>query len=433
MSLEFRPRSTHWLAVFHLLTGRETISLPVLIKVRRPAKISEPGDEEFEISRARAQDAHDEMKANLVSPQRAIRAAQTIVEIATHSTEETPVISGMHEVWKTLDRTEDELAQGTIDNHLGYFNHFCLFMSTNCKTITDLRLVNVRMVKKWAAQLKEDGYLGKTFNNYVGGLSAMYGAATVDFGIFNPFSAIKRAPLKGVTAHRKPFTLAEVIRIYVACLTDLLVGPLVIVALNTGMRRADCARLKWVDVNLVEGFIKVIAEKTGEMMEMPILAKLREVLEQQPRTSEYVFPAVAALFNADTDNTNHLTLRLKKILKLAGIDYDKRNDEFVSPIKRLRKPSISGMHAMKTTFVTIALDAAVPESTVKKIVGNQVVEIVLKHYYRPAREQMASTMRSLMPSALTGEKANDSLRDLLLKMEEANWRELRDMALKLAK
>ncbi len=354
-----------------------------------------------------------------------------VVEMATQRTEKIPEIKNMHEVWKTLDRTEGDLDEGSIANNLVYFSHFIRFMTSNYRTITDIRLLNVRMTKEWAGQLKKDGYLGKTFNNYVAGLSAMFGVVALDLGLVNPFGSIKRASLKGVTAHRKPFTLEEVISIYGACATDMVVGPIIILALNTGMRRADCALLKWVDVNLAEGFINVTAQKTDEKMDMPILTKLREVLEKQPRAGEYVFPEIAGLFNSKTNNTNHITLRLKKILKVAGIDYDERNDEFISPIKRLRKASISGMHAMKTTFVTIALDAGVPVSTVKKIVGNQVVEIVLKNYYRPAREQIANKMRTLLPTELTGEKAKDSLRGLLMKMEESNWREVRVQLLKM--
>lgn len=431
MSLEFRHRSTHWLAVFVLPTGRKTITLSVPIQGQRPAKITQRGDVAFEASRVRAQVAHDELKARLVNPQRAIRAAQEAIELATQSSGASVQLAELHEIWQTLGRADGELAPATVANHLAYARHFLRFMSAHYQKITDPRLVSVRMATEWSGQLKKDGYQGKTFNNYVAGLSAMFCAATVGLGTPNPFSAIKRAALKGTTAHRKPFTLAEVVRIYEACRTDALVGPMVIVALNTGMRRADCAQLKWSDVNLAEGFIRVFAGKTGEMMDMPILTKLREVLEQRPRTSAYVFAEAAALFNAPKDNTNRVTLQLKKILKAAGIDYDRRNDEFVSPVKRLRKASISGMHAFKTTFVTIALDAGVPEPTVKKIVGNQVVDVVLKHYYRPAREEMANKMRALLPSALTGEKASDSLRDLLIKMEASSWRELRDRALQM--
>ena len=433
MALEFRPGSTHWTAVLYLPTGKKAFPLKEPIKGQRSAKVSEPGDREFEASRVRAQVEHDELKAKILDPLRAIRAAQTVVEVATQTTQMVPARTAMLESWQNANRRGVTLAQATIDNHRRYFAHFNAFMDLNYKHVVDLRLLNATIVDRWARQLKSDGYLAKTFNNYVGGLSALFCATTVGLGLANPFRAICRVSLKGITAHRKPFTVEELPLIYDACMTDPMVGPLVVVALNTGMRRSDCALLTWADVHLEEACITVIAQKNREQVGIPIFAKLREVLEKQPHKGKYVFPEVAALFTAEKDNRNHVTLRLKKILKVAGIDYDTRNDEFVTNVKRLRKASISGMHAMKTTFVTIALGAGVSESTIKKIVGNEIVEIVLKHYFKPGRELIANNLRTLLPSALTGEKPQATLRDLLMNMDENNWRAVRTQALKLVK
>ena len=177
--------------------------------------------------------------------------------------------------------------------------------------------------------------------------------------------------------------------------------------------------------------MQVISSKTSEPMQIPIFAKLRSVLEKQSRRTAYVFPEVAKLFTSKTDNTKIIIVRLKRILKLAGIDYDKRNLEFTSKAKRLRQASISGMHAMKTTFVTIALNAGVPEATVKKVVGNQMVDVVLKHYYRPGREMVAESMRTHLPAELTGEQPSESVHGLLLSMNGANWEVIRDRVLRM--
>ena len=199
------------------------------------------------------------------------------------------------------------------------------------------------------------------------------------------------------------------------------------------MRRRDCILLQWRHVDLKGGFIVCRAHKTDELLQMPIFAPLRAVMEGRPRTSKYVFPEAAAIFLAEKDNRNFFLLRLKKILAVAGIDYDARND-FHSGHVRLRKASLSGWHAFKATFITMALNAGVPVELLKKAVGNKAVEVVLENYYAPSREHLSRILSNALPSALTGQKSMiESPRELLQRMDEGNWREIRALMLSIVK
>ncbi|MFN3467616.1 MAG: site-specific integrase, partial [Candidatus Brocadiales bacterium] len=67
--------------------------------------------------------------------------------------------------------------------------------------------------------------------------------------------------------------------------------PIVITALNTGMRLGEILSLKWEQVDLCHGFILLDRTKSGDRREIPINTTLRTVFEAIPHgpESEYVF------------------------------------------------------------------------------------------------------------------------------------------------
>ena len=69
-----------------------------------------------------------------------------------------------------------------------------------------------------------------------------------------------------------------------------------------------------------------------------------------------------------------------------------------------RAASIRDWHALRATFVTLALAAGVPVELVRRVTGHATVEIVLKHYFRPDREQFKQALAGAMPGILTGGK-----------------------------
>ncbi len=64
--------------------------------------------------------------------------------------------------------------------------------------------------------------------------------------------------------------------------------------------------------------------------------------------------------------------------------------------------SILDWHALRTTWVTLALSAGIPLELVRRVTGHATVEIVLKHYFRPGREQFKNALAGAMPAVLTG-------------------------------
>jgi hypothetical protein len=78
-----------------------------------------------------------------------------------------------------------------------------------------------------------------------------------------------------------------------------------------------------------------------------------------------------------------------------------------TPRKRgQRAASVRDWHALRTTFVTLALSAGVPVELVKRVTGHQTTAIVMEHYFRPDREQFRAALTGALPEVLTGKTEN---------------------------
>ena len=79
------------------------------------------------------------------------------------------------------------------------------------------------------------------------------------------------------------------------------------------------------------------------------------------------------------------------------------------PKGRARRASILDWHAMRVTWVTLALSAGVPMEVARLVTGHRTVEVVLKHYFKPGREHLRSVLGDKLPDVLTGGKEKPKL------------------------
>ena len=77
---------------------------------------------------------------------------------------------------------------------------------------------------------------------------------------------------------------------------------------------------------------------------------------------------------------------------------------------RQKAASILDWHALRTTYVTLALSAGVPMELVRRVTGHATVDVVMKHYFRPDREQFKAALTDAMPEELTGSKTKEGLK-----------------------
>jgi integrase len=74
-------------------------------------------------------------------------------------------------------------------------------------------------------------------------------------GGVNPFDGVPSREQS--TIFRKPFSADELSAIIEAAQSDDFIRPIIVTGICTAMRRGDCCRLRWVDVDMVARFINV--------------------------------------------------------------------------------------------------------------------------------------------------------------------------------
>ena len=70
---------------------------------------------------------------------------------------------------------------------------------------------------------------------------------------------------------------------------DIQIGHMMLLALYTGMRKSELIKLRWADVDLDSGFIRLRDTKGKRDMTIPLNRSARDILEGHPRQGEHVF------------------------------------------------------------------------------------------------------------------------------------------------
>ena len=144
----------------------------------------------------------------------------------------------------------------------------------------------------------------------------------------------------------------EAARLIEACSNTL--RPIVVTALNTGMRRGEILSLTWDRVNLRERFLTLVGTKNGESREVPLNRTMVELLASLPRSSEHVF----------TNRDGEPYHCVKKIYSLA-----------------LRKAGIENFrfHDLRHTWASHLAMSGVDLLTVKELGGWKSLQMVQRY------------------------------------------------------
>ena len=195
--------------------------------------------------------------------------------------------------------------------------------------------------------------------------------------------------------HREMQTLpVEQLQSFLREARDSGVFELYYLELATGLRRGELLGLKWEDIDLERGDLRVrrqIARINGEVVEAPLKTKnayrtlpLAEdtigVLEAQRKktgSSQWVFPSTTG-GPISPDSVLHM---LHRVLKRAGLP-------------RVR------FHDLRHTFATLALQNGVDVKTVSGMLGHFSAGFTLDTYATASQRQAAKTMGGILSGSL---------------------------------
>jgi len=139
--------------------------------------------------------------------------------------------------------------------------------------------------------------------------------------------------------------------------------PLIICALQTGMRRGEIFNLKWSCIDFEYEFAELLETKSGKSRRVPISSKFMEVLNNLNRDGEYVFT------NPNTGKPyNDIKTSFHTVLKKANIE----NFRF---------------HDFRHTAATRMLEKGADIRTVQEILGHSSVIITQRYTHTTAQHK----------------------------------------------
>ena len=442
MSLELRRGVSEWWYGTFKTNGRKfTKNLGVKVQGVVPTSLREMGDIVFERSRAKAQAASEKFQEELKRRSSAEELVQTIHEIRTGARVSSIPLTEMGTRWSGVLRRRP-LSASYQKQKVACIDRFVRFVKKASPSLHEMAQVHAPLATSFCQAEMARGVAAKTYNHTLIHLRSVFHVLRKEAGIAeNPFAVI---PLQdGETVFRKPFSVEELSLLEEKAKADPFIYPLIVTGMCTAMRRGDCCTLLRSSVDLEGGFVTVKTAKTGETVQIPIFPLLRGVLEKAlakpaPRPPFYVFPELEAHYRINPD---HLTDRVRRVMKAAGF-FNPKDNEAQPPSRGavqqerehgLRKASLRDFHSLRVTWVTVALTAGVPLEIVQKVTGHRTTAIVLKHYFQPGREEFRRTLAGKLP-ALLGDRSKPAaeafnvadLRAKLTAMEPTTWRLIRD-------
>ena len=231
------------------------------------------------------------------------------------------------------------------------------------KTIQD---IGPELIERYKAKRKTE-VSPATVNRDLAFLKTMFNKA-VEWG------RLESSPVKNVKKFKEPNSKERILgpdemkRLIDVANNHL--EPILIIALNTGMRRGEILSLKWENINLSKRCIHLEDSKSGKSRDIPMNGLVIEALSAIAQNSEYVFP---------NPRTGGPIEDIKTAFKTAC-----KNAE----IKGLR------FHDLRHTAATRMVEAMVDLVTVSKILGHSSIQMTMR-YAHPTPENMRRAVERL--------------------------------------
>ncbi|MGO9612819.1 MAG: tyrosine-type recombinase/integrase [Dissulfurispiraceae bacterium] len=243
-----------------------------------------------------------------------------------------------------------------------------------------LRRFNTMLIEQYQSEKIQKGYKPATINRLIATLSHMFTKA-IEWDMVEEETLKRIRIVKLLPENNKRLcylSKEECQTLLYNC--DAHVKPIVITAMNTGMRQGKILNLKWDNVDLRHGFISLNQEQTknAERKEIPINHTLRAALQGVTRRVDiaYVF-----YDNASGKPCRDAKRSFKAALKRSGITDFK-------------------FHDLRHTFASHLVMAGVDLTAVKELLGHKDIKMTLRYaHLAPSRKLKAVDM---LDETLTG-------------------------------
>jgi len=262
---------------------------------------------------------------------------------------------------KYLDRIKDvkksyRVTKYIIKQHIDYFGDYYLENFT------------LDLVEQWQKDEIARGLKNSSINKPLNVLKHMF-AKAVDWKMTTSKVAgeVRRVKLLKDDSKRLRYLSAEESETLINNCDNHL-KPIVIMALNTGLRKGNILNLKWSNIDMINGFILIDDTKNGERLELPMNETVKQLLQSLPRRLDdgYIF------FNPKT----------------SGGFVDIKHS-FRSACKRANIEDFH-FHDLRHTFASQLVMSGVSLAVVKELLGHKSVKMTMRYaHLAPGHKQRA--------------------------------------------
>ncbi len=313
----------HWFARYKDKTGRRMFkALKAKVRGTPPEglKLKHKGDSAFEVSRKAAESELEEFLKDTTDAKDTAYQTKKLVEARTGKKWKEPpldVLPGLigdathrrqrsrqHETWKVK----------TVQNFVEW---------AKGRGLSKVLEVTPEVAAEYIDALYQPNDEGnaRTAAN-IRKIKATVGHAlklALPQAVENPFKAVTVETTDGDRVfNREPLNPAEVDALLKAASEDPTAFDLIVAGLSTGLRRGDVCRLRWESVDLRAEVLKLTTSKTKAELYLPIMPRLRTVLEGRLAESKegavYVFPEAERELRT---NPSGVSRRIKRAFALA--------------------------------------------------------------------------------------------------------------------
>ncbi|MBU0467533.1 MAG: site-specific integrase [Candidatus Omnitrophica bacterium] len=202
-------------------------------------------------------------------------------------------------------------------------------------------------------------------NRQLACLKCMFNKA-IEWGAYAGDNPVKKVQLLKEKNQRLRFLeREEIVRLLSRCNSYL--KPIVVIAINTGMRRGEILNLKWMDVDFRRGLINIYISKNSDKREIPMNEHVKTALirhKKHPK-SDFVF------CKKDGEPIKDIKKTFFTALNKSGI-------------KEFR------FHDLRHTFASHLVMSGVDLNTVRELMGHKSLQMTLRYsHLSPSHKKRA--------------------------------------------
>jgi len=348
-------------------------------------------------------------------------------ELAKWEDEKNPPLPVSRAWVEYLDSTNrPDSGESTLRQYEFQFSAFAKWVKEKHGETATLPEITKDIAEEYAGQLNHGRFSPSTYNKHLNLLTLVFRVLKHKAKLTaNPWEEIQRKRV--VSQSRRELTIDELKKVCLAAQGEL--RTLFALGLYSGLRLGDCATLRWGEVDLSQGIIRRIPNKTARRNPKPVIIPvhpaLREMLSTSPieQRGEYVLPDIAATYARRSDMVTDM---VQKHFKSCDIHLHKPG----TGTEGKRAVIEVGFHSLRHTFVSMCRASDVPLSVVESLVGHSTPSMT--KFYTHTGQLAAGRAIALLPAVMGN--ANDNAvqsepDSILLKAQKlaksitaANWK-----------